>query len=203
MDQTQLEALLGRSLSAVEQSNLELYLELANEALGVLLCTPIASASETRKFGVREGYKTAFIDIFRSVSVVKIDGTTVDASDYSLRQWDARTGSWYNSIVFENPFKSYDKEIEVTAEWGFNTSGSNELPTDLQLLIAGLFDLISKRNNLDQSVSSKQVEDFRISFNNDVDLDKDFYNKYQSIISKYSICDIPNVQHGGYRYGCI
>lgn len=196
MDQTQLEALLGRSLTTNEVTNLELYLELANEALGVLICTPIAKDDgKTRKFLVREGYKTAFIDIFRTVTEVKVQGVVSTA--FTKRQWDSLNGSWFNSIVFEKPFNSTQREIEVTGDWGFS-----ETPKDLQLVTAGLFDLISKKNKLDPSVSSKQTEDFRIAFNVSVDLDEEFNKKYASIISKYSICDIPNVQHGG-SYGCI
>lgn len=196
MTQAQLEALLGRPLTPIEVTNLDLYLELATEYTQDLLCITLADITETRIFDTREGYSTAYLDIFRSISEVKINDKVV--SNYSIRQWDKRTGSWYNSIIANSKFNS-DDEVEVTAVWGFEeTSGEDSnLPLDLQALMAGMFGLISKKNKSDGSVSSKQTEDFRITFNNDNDLDDDFYNKYRSTISKYSLCNIPNVQHGG------
>lgn len=119
MTQEQLESLLGRPLTANEIANKDLYLNIATEALEELICSPIADVTETRTFDIREGYSTVFTDIFRSVSEVKIDGTIIDPSNYSLRQWDKRNADWYNSLVFDTRFRSYQKEIEITAEWGF------------------------------------------------------------------------------------
>ncbi len=196
MDQSTLEALLGRPLTSIEVTNLDLYIELATEYTQDLLCITLADVTETRIFDTRKGYSTAYLDIFRSISEVKINDSVV--SDYSIRQWDKRTASWYNSIISDSKFNS-DDEVEVTAVWGFaETSGADSnLPLDLQALLAGMFGLISKKNKSDGSVSSKQTEDFRITFNNDNDLDDDFYTKYRSTISKYSLCNMPNVQHGG------
>lgn len=190
MTKTELSALLGRPLSSVEDTNFDLYLSLAYDSLEELLCTTLTAASETRTFDIREGYSTAFIDIFRSVSAVTLDDDTVDSSDYSKRQWNKRNAEWYNSLVFDNAFTSSNEEIAVTAEWGFTT-----LPDDLQLVQAGLFDLISKRNAYNPTVESKRVEDFSIKFSTTT-LDEGFYTQYRSIISKYSLCNIPNVQHG-------
>lgn len=195
MKQANLEALLGRSLTSIEVANLDLYNDLAKQSLESLLCISLCSDEETKTFDVREGYRTVFTDIFTEVSEVKLNGEVIDDSKYSVRQWDKRNGDWYNSIVLDNVLCSTDTEIEVTATWGFN-----KMPTDLSLVYANLFDLISKKNTADNSISSKQVEDFRITFKDkNTDLDTEFYSKYRSIISKYSLCDIPNIQHGGYR----
>lgn len=191
MDQATLEALLGRPLTPTEVDNLELYVNIATEALEDLICTTIANTTETRTFDLREGYSTAFVDLFRSVTEVKVDGVVKDAGDYSKRQWDKRTATWYNSLVFKCRFGRCDKEITVTGQWGFET-----VPSDLQAVLAGLFDLVTKKNKQDASISSKQVEDFRISFNADSDLDEEFSSKYAKTISKYSLCDIPYVLHG-------
>lgn len=125
MTEEQVSALLGRPLTSNEATNFDLYLDIATEALEELICTPIADVVETRIFDIREGYSTVFIDIFRSVSEVKIDGTVIDPSEYSVRQWDKRTADWYNSLVFDSRFRSYNAEIEVTAEWGFDEGGSS------------------------------------------------------------------------------
>lgn len=125
MDTTQIANLLGRPLTSIEIANFELYIDIAEEALEELICTPITDVTETRTFDIREGYSTAFVDIFRTVSEVKIDGTIIDPSEYSLRQWNKRTGDWYNSIVFDNRFRHDQKEIEVTAEWGFAAQGGS------------------------------------------------------------------------------
>lgn len=202
MSQSDLEALLGRSLTSYEISNLTLYLDIAYQSLEDLICSPIDDITETRVFDLREGYSTAFVDIFREVTEVKIDGTVKETSDYSVRQWDKRNASWYNSLVFEDCFRNCDETIEVTGVWGFeNSSGEDsDLPSDLQLVIAGLFDLITKKNKYDPTINSKQVEDFRISFSADVDLDTEFNAKYAKTLAKYSLCYIPYLLHG--KVGC-
>jgi hypothetical protein len=198
MTKAEISALLGRSLTSIEDTNFETYLDIATEALKDLICSPLDDINEAREFSTREGYSTAFVDIFTDVSEVKINGEVTE--DYTVRQWDKRSASWYNSLVFESKFEDGD-EIEVTADWGF-TSGSggdsaySAYPADLQMLLAGLFDSITKKNKYDPTISSKQVEDFRISFNADVDLDEAFTTKYQRTITKYSLCNIPYVIHG-------
>lgn len=195
MNQAKLESLLGRPLTPTEVTNLTLYLDIATSALEEMICTSIAPASEARVFDLREGYSTAFVDIFRSVSLVKIDGETIGSSNYSTRQWDKRNRSWYNSLVFDCRFDR-QTEIEVTAQWGFTTTPTYSVPPDLQSVLAGLFDLISKKNKIDPTIASKRVEDFQISFRADVDIDADFESKNSVTISKYSLCNIPNIKHG-------
>lgn len=191
MNKAKLAALLGRPLTPNEDANFSLYLNIATKSLEDLLCTTICDDSDPRVYDVREGYSTLFTDIFTDITEVKLDGTVIESSKYSVRQWDRRNGNWYNSIVFDSQFTSDDSEVEVSGSWGFST-----MPSDLQAVLAGLFDLITKKNKLDPTVASKQVEDFRISLNTDVDLDTDFQSKYAHTLSKYSMCDIPNLQHG-------
>ena len=196
INKQELIALLGRPLTPVEDTNLDLYIDIATQSLEELICSPIEDVNETRVFDLREGYSTAFVDIFWNVTEVKVDGKV--RSDYQVRQWNRRNGSWYNSLVFDCRFTDCDREIEVTADWGFTpNSGASSLPADLQSVLAGLFAQITKKNKFDPTVASKQVEDFRISFRADVDLDDEFYKLYGKTISKYSLCDIPNLQHGG------
>lgn len=191
MNQSTLEAALGRPLTPTEVTNLNLYLKIARQSLDELLCMTLCDKDDPKVYDAREGYSTVFVDIFTDVSEVKIDGTVIDPSKYSKRQWDRRNGGWYNSLVFETPFRSYDKEVEVSATWGFE-----QMPADLQFVLAGLFDLVTKKNKLDPSVQRKRVEDFDISFNVNVDLDSSFYTKYRTTIARYSICNIGNMQHG-------
>jgi len=146
---------------------------------------------ETRTYDAREGYRTIFTDIFTDVTSVTKNGEAVATTDYSIRQWDKRSASWYNSIVFTDALEA-DDEIAVTADWGFGGS----MPKDLQLVLAQLFGLITKKNKFDATVSNKQVEDFRISFNADADLDEAFYKNYNSILKKYSMCSLPTLRQG-------
>lgn len=69
------------------------------------------------------------------------------------------------------------------------------MPYGIQVLLAGLFAQVSKVNKTDSSIESKQVEDFRITFKADSDLDQDFYNKYSTFINKYSMCNIGYLRH--------
>lgn len=200
MNKDKIIALLGRPLSSIEDANFDLYYGIALEMLESLLCTPIQYAeSEARTFDVREGYSTAFVNIFvGDVSSVSIDDVVIDPSTYSKRKWNDRSAKWYNSLVFDTPFTSYDKELSVTANWGFFTDETTtDMPYGLQVLFAGLFDSISKKNKYDGTISQKRVEDFSVSFNSNIDIDDEFKNKYSKIISEYSMCDIPNLQHGG------
>jgi len=192
MKQDQLESLLGRNLTPTEVTNLKLYHNIARETLESLICAKLSCVESPEVYDTREGYRTLFTDIFTEVYEVKIDGETVDEATYSKRQWDRRNGSWYNSLVFDEPFRSRQSEVEVTASWGFD-----KVPDDLQSVWAGLFDLITKKNKLDPSVTDKRVEDFYVKFKSGVDLDAEFAKKYETILSKYRMCYIPNIQHGG------
>lgn len=191
MTKEKLAALLGRPLTSIEDANFKLYLNISTKSLEDLLCTTLCDDEDPRVYDVREGYRTLFTDIFTEVTEVKIDGTVIDPSKYSVRQWDKRSGSWYNSIVFDTAFTECNDEVEVSGTWGFTS-----VPSDLLAVLAGLFGLITKKNNLDPTIASKQVEDFRISFRGEVDLDTDFQSKYSHTLSKYSMCDIPDLQHG-------
>ncbi len=190
MNQTQMVAMLQRPLTSYEVTNFKSYLKIARESLDVLLCTNLCDDTETRLYEAREGYTTVFTDIFTDIDSVSLNGETVEASDYSIRQWDRRNASWYNSIVFDRKLERGD-EIEVTASWGFST-----MPSDLQLVLAQLFGLITKKNKFDSSVSSKQVEDFRVTINVDADLDDEFYKQYNKTLAKYSLCSVGNIRHG-------
>jgi len=198
MNQAQLEALLGRPLTSIEVTNLELYLEIANDTLETLLCTSIRPVTEERTFNLREGYRTAFVDIFTAVTEVKVNDTVQDPTSYSPRQWDKRTATWFNSLVLADRITSTTDEITVNATWGFVDAPVEDyaVPYDLQVILAGLFSLITKKNKLDPTVTSKATEDFKISFNADVDLDEEFYTQYSKTIDKYSLCNIGYVRHG-------
>jgi hypothetical protein len=196
MKAAQLSALLGRPLTSVETDNLTLYVKIATETLEDMLCTSLCDQDDPKLYDVREGYSTVFTDIFTDIDEVKIDGDVIASSDYSVRQWDKRNARWYNSIVFDRRLTSRDKEVEVSASWGFSP-----MPSDLQAVLAGLFDLITKKNKLDPSVQSKQVEDFRVTLRADVDLDVEFYKKYGTTLRKYSMCDIGQIRHGKVHRG--
>lgn len=196
MDKTTMAALLARPLTPSENTNFEEYLEIATELLTDVLCyNPFGSdgsgvTAETRYFEAREGYSTVFVGAFTDATDVKVNGRAV--TDYQPRLWDDRNSSWYNSLVFSCPFTK-SQEIEVTAEWGFT-----ELPADLARLLSKYFALVSGGVSSDVSIQSKQVEDYRITYGN-VDQTKaeQIANANASTISKYSICSIGNVRHGG------
>ena len=190
MKQDQLSKLLGRPLTPTEVSSFDLYLKIAQQSLEDLMCTVLCNQDDPKFYETRVGYSTVFTDIFTDLDEVKIDGKVIDQSKYSIRQWDRRNASWYNSIVFNKRFCK-NEEIEVSATWGFKP-----MPVDLQAVLAGLFDLVTKKNKFDGTVKSKRVEDFHISLNTDVDFDSEFANKYGNTIRKYSLCDVGNIQHG-------
>jgi len=195
MEKDTISALLGRSLTSSEDANFDLYLKISRESLDDLLCMRLCDDANVRYFDGREGYSTVFTDIFTNINEVTVNGSIVDADTYSARQWDRRNGKWFNSIVFDSKLCDSD-EVVVDADWGFDT-----MPSDLQLLLARLFDLVTKQNNLDREVNSKKIEDFTISYNHSSitmpeSLMESFVSDNNATISKYSMCTIGNIQHG-------
>lgn len=192
MDATTVAALLGRPLTSVETDNFQLYLKIARQSLDDLLCTNLCDESSTRTFQGRDGYVTIFTDIFHNITEVKLNGDVT--TDYTPYQWDRSNGGWFNSLVFDHKLDR-DDEIEIVGAWGFET-----MPADLKLVLANLFALITAKNKFDGTIESKWVEDFRVTFKTDADLDDEFYNKYNRTIAKYSMCDVDGIRHGEVRY---
>lgn len=186
MDESELEALLGRPLTPTENTNFDLYLDIAKKSLEELLCISLDSVSETRTFDVRDGYSTVFTGIFTSVSELKVDG--VATTDYHPAFWDKRSNPYYNSVVLGKSGKT----VEITATWGFDT-----VPNDLKLLWAQAFANVSKKYVPGgDNIKSKQIEDFRVSYGDLTD-DEAFINANKRTIAKYSMCNIGYVMHGG------
>ncbi len=189
MTQDKISALLGRPLSSVESANFSTYLELAQSRVSDLLCFDICQKVETKRFPARLGYKTLNVPIFTEIDYVKLNDTETTA--YSTRSGSAYDGTWYNSLVFDAPL--YNQVIEIKADWGFG-----QIPVDVQVLIAQVFGMITDTLE-DELVSSKQVEDFRITLK-DKTKQEAFATKYAGTISKYSACVNGNVQSGYVRH---
>lgn len=187
----QVSKLLNRPLTTAENTNFSLYLDIATERLEELICSDLCIKTLTRTYEVRQGYRTIYTDIFRGTPVVSVDGTVQEATDYSVRQFDDLNGSWFNSIVFKKFLPRTAKEVTVEASWGFGT-----LPSDLQLLLAKLFELNTKSQTEDERVRSKKIEDFSITKNDNTLFDQ-FKIDNADVLSKYSICLHSEVQHGG------
>lgn len=184
----QMTALLGRPLTPAEDANFTTYLDNAIETLEGILCSNLDKETAIRIFDAREGYSTVFTDPFTAVNEVKINGNIV--TNYSLRQWANRNGSWYNSLVFERQLGN--DEVSIDADWGFTT-----LPQDLALLLARVFALNGESGG-DGNIKSKKIEDFSVTFG-DKTAFQGFLDDNATTIRKYSLCEIGNVQHGG---GC-
>lgn len=188
MEQSQIGKLLGRPLTKVECNNFDLYLEIAEENLENLLCLDLEEEIGTRIFTAREEYCTLWTGVFTKVTEVKVDGETV--TNYYKAQGNKRYGEWFNSIVFEEPVSG---EVEVTASWGFDG-----MPVDLERLLAQMFANVSKQYSTTK-VTSKQVEDFRITVKDETKAD--FLAQNGRVISKYALCDVIDIRHSE-SYGC-
>lgn len=198
MDKAQVAALLGRPLTTVENTNFNLYLEIAQESLEELLCIKLCDeGDETRTFDVREGYSTVFTGIFTELTEVKVDGTVT--TDYYHAFWDKRSNAYYNSIVLDDCNVS---EVEITGSWGFDST-----PADLQLLWAQMFANVSKKYKAGGgNVKRKDVRNFSVWLG-DLSDDETFINGNKRAIQKYSLCNVGYVLHGRTcsahgRYGC-
>lgn len=191
MNKTTMASLLGRPLTSIEDTNFETYLKIAKESLDDLLCMSLCNAEDPRVFDVREGYKTVYFDVFSELNEIRINGVVIAADQYEVRQNDIRQSNWYNSVVFTDALYK-DDVVTVSADWGFN----GNMPTDLQSVLAGLFGLVTAKNKFDGSIKSKGVEDFKVTFDNDADLDDLFYKQNSRVIAKYSLCDKINITNG-------
>lgn len=190
----QMAALLGRSLTSTEDANFDSYLNIATEHLEELLCCEIQLTGEDptppseRTFGTRDGYRTVYVDPFNSITSVKINGTTVDADDYTIKQNDKFTGDWYNIVEFDR--KRCGENIVVEATWGFNP-----LPADLQMLLAQLFSQVSVDQKTDGQVKSKKIEDFSVTYKDSVTY-QELLASNAMTIGKYSQCNQGVIRHG-------
>lgn len=187
LSKSQLEALLGRSLTAREDAGFTQYLEIAEEQLEQLLCINLLKESGERVFTARDGYTTLFTGIFTNVSSVTINGNTVDPSEYHVSFFDDRNKGFYNSIVFDT--KLTGQEVAVTANWGFNT-----IPADLGQLLAQLFELSAKKKT-NTSVKRKTVRNFSIELGTQTDMQV-LVDNNDTVISKYGMCNIFGTRHG-------
>lgn len=193
LDKTQMAALLGRSLTSVEDSNFDKYLDIATEHLEELTCSEIAKVAEDaepseRTFGTRDGYRTVWVDPFSSLTSVKIDGEVVDVNAYTKKQNDNFNGSWFNIIEFSR--RRSGENITVEATWGFAT-----VPADLEMLLAQLFNQVSVDQKTDGQVKSKKIEDFSVTYKDSVTL-QEVLSGNAATIQKYSQCNQGVIRHG-------
>lgn len=185
MTDSKVSVLLGRPLSSTETENFKTYLELAQQKVSDVLCTNICAEHETKKFQARKGYRTLNVPIFTEITSVKVAGVETDA--FETYQGSSLNGDWFNSIVFDSLPEGM---VEIEADWGFL-----KVPLDVQQLVAEQFAIASSSSLEDDTIRSKQVEDFNITFNGNTKQDA-FAQKYAATIAKYSACLQGNVQHG-------
>lgn len=189
MKQEQLEALLSRPLTASEESNLKLYLDIAKSQLDALLCYA-SDEEDERTFESRQGYRSLFVGPFQEIDTITVDGEAT--TDYVVKQWDSRNGDWFNVIEFDDPMDC-DDDIVVTGDWGFGDC----MPNELKMVWAKLFQTVS--TPVDGRVKQKSIErGFSVTFN-----DKTVYSQlledYGHIIHKYSLCQVGAIEHGSLR----
>ena len=208
MTEQDIEKLLGRDLSAMENNNFSLYLDITIERLSNLLSVNVIIPEvdsgtnepivETRIYAGRNGYKTLYTDPFTDLISVSIDGNT---KTVTTAQWDNPMGSWKNVVCFDDEMDA--EQVDVTAKFGYG----NPLPSDLQLLIARGFDAILKENTDNPRVSTKRNEDYSVSYKDSVESSwQAFTMTNKGIIQKYSQAGLGVIEHGDwqkrpYRYG--
>lgn len=191
LKQEQMVKLLGRSLTTTETANYDLYLKIATQRLEELLCVTLCGDDSERTFTTRTGYRTVYVDPFKDIESITIDGDEVDADDYVAKQNDRFNGRWYNIVEFDT--KRRGENIVVDADWGFGTC-----PADLQVFLAKLFAQGSVEQTSDSQVKSKKIEDFTVTYKDGATFDE-FVLANSAIIEKYSQCNQGQVRHGSVR----
>lgn len=190
-------ALLGRPLTTVEDTNFNLYLEIAEENVADLLCIPLEvqtaeTVAEERTFIKRREFSTVFTPIFTEVTKVLLDDE--ETTNYTRAFWDNRNADEFNSIILTVCSLNRDYEVKITAKWGFTT-----LPATLKRLIAQAFAVVSSKYQV-KDVKSKKIEDFTITFGDILSEDDVHAQRNARTIKKYSICGIVDIQSGDICY---
>jgi hypothetical protein len=148
----------------------------------------LTSDDGERQYETRANYKTVYVDPCTSVTAITIDGTAVDASDYTLKQNDRLNADWYNIVEFDTARAG--EIITVDADWGFGSC-----PVEIQLLLAQLFNLVTVEQTLDNRVKSKKIEDFAVTYSDETAYDA-LMRKHKTVIDKYSTCNQGYIEHG-------
>lgn len=76
-----------------------------------------------------------------------------------------------------------------------------EIPVDLELVIARFFDALTKEQQLQSGVESKQVEDFRITYREGYQPAEEVMQHCRATLIKYSMCS-NGIEHGRTIYDC-
>ena len=188
---------LGRPLTALEESNFDEYLEIAEENVADLLCIPLEvqteeTVAEERTFTKRREFSTVFTPIFTDVTTVKLDDE--ETTDYTPSFWDNRNADEFNSIILTKCSLNRDYDVKITTKWGFTS-----LPVQLKRLIAQAFAVVSSKYQT-KDVRSKKIEDFTITYGELIS-DQDVHAERNArTIRKYSICGIVDIQSGDVCY---
>jgi hypothetical protein len=187
INQQQLVKLLGRDLTQTEIDNFNLYMGMALSSVSGLLCIDLCDEGGTRTYRSRDGYRELWIDPFSNVNTVSIDG--VETTDYATKQNNSYNGEWYNVLEFDE--KLDGSLVTVDASWGF----SDCMPSDLQTLVAKMFDYNSSTQGVNQNVKSKKIEDYSVTYK-DSDPLQDFLEANRMLVNKYGQCNLSEVSHG-------
>ena len=189
LTKSEVSKLLGRSLSSLEDQNFDTYIKIATERLEDLLCMKICGDDSARVYQTRKGYRTLFVDPFKDIISITVDGDEV--TDYVKKLNESYSGSWYNSIEFDD--RMTGKLVTVDADWGFT-----KVPTDLALLLSKLFAQGSVEQKSDNQVKSKKIEDFTVTYKDGSTFDE-FVSVNQATVDKYSLCHVGRIEHGSVR----
>ena len=177
----QVERIINRSLTSVEEENFEDDIKNAASITKELLGIDWDVIGD-RSYDSREGYSTIFTDPYTSLTTVKKNDKTVAATDYHGANDDDRNSQIKNSIVFNRTLASCDT-VTVAATWGFG----EKLPVDLLKLIVAIWQQetspIIDTNKAE--VRSKSIEDFSQTFDTSKTASERFKERYGSTIAKY------------------
>lgn len=172
--------LLGRSLTSLEDSNYTLYLDSAARRLDTLLCMDTSSDETTRTYKSRIGYSEIKIEPFTVLSEVLVDGEAV--TDYEIKRGDSYNSSWCNTIEFAGRFDE-EVTVTVTGTWGFGNC-----PSDLQFLVAKLFNLVTTERGVSGQIKSRSIEDVSVTYDSSVSPLASLTMEYGEVIAHYSAC---------------
>lgn len=183
INQEKIEKLLGRSLTDSEKSGFSMFLAVSIAKLEQIIGSPLQPVAEKRFSTARSGYRTVYTDIFRKLkSIKKADGTMVKAVPSCNGKLST---SWFNQVILDKPMINCDCQatnLEIEADWGFE-----ELPDDLALVLAMIFDNIanSSRELAESKVESKRVEDFSVTFVQNKTINDHISSLFETTINHY------------------
>jgi hypothetical protein len=197
ISQSEIEALLCRTLTSCEAAAFDLYLENSKEILESVLCGTLENTDCEVRYYDFEQDDFIQTDVFTELCSLSIEDCELDEAILLDCQVRAQLNDQYNSKFYNNidiceknscgcpkdicVCNSTCKRWKVEAKWGY---GEDKFLRNLLVLLIKEEVLNSDCN---ENVKSKSIEGYSVTFKSDTEKVK-ILDKYAKQLDKYNVC---------------